>query len=399
MTTVSENGHRRKTDADWNPEADLENNDKKKIVDFAFDGATTTSGQRRSNSIEGMTWGGMVGEALASGRADLDRRTHIAVYGRPPLRYSVILGRGYPGRYFHLCLVAAQSVLRSRSNCDAFTREFLRRRKWYLVSHPLRSVYCRFSRQTDLFDRQTDLMCLAVYITTLLQGSGASASRWLQSIAEKSESESALPAAQLLAKAAQIAILDRRATSHPSAVWDELKCFSRDTNLIETMQKMDSSFVKGRSVYRAALSMGWGEKIPKDPNAVACLSIYSWLRHPAHFRFIVERAIVSTGGTTAVGTLAGSLAGISLGLSNIPSTWISEIQSAPYDREFLGKMCRRLTDWPHGVDDLHSAPAFPIYPVRQAVRNAGLGISKFVNALIRQPHIAFARYKASKKKK
>ncbi len=383
----------------YRPEMNLGNNEKQKDVDLGFAWTSTTSGQRRSSSIEGMFWGTMIGEALASGRAPHNRQTQLAVYGRPPLRFSLILGRGYPDRHFHFCLIATQAILRSRSNSEAFLREFLRRRSWYYFSHPIRSFWSLIARKKTDWNRQTELMSFGIQLAPILQGSGASASRWVQLIAEKTNSEQALPAAQILAKAAQIAILDQRVTNHRVAVWAELESLARDESLSEMMRKMEPMLSQGRSVRMACLLMGWDEKMPADPNAIACLAIYAWLRHSHRFRFVVERSISSTGCTSAVGVLAGALAGISLGLSKIPKEWVSGIQIAPYDREFLSKMNRRLTDWPHGVDDLHRAPAFPVYPIQQLVRNTGLCISKLVNTVVRAPCAIASGLRVTKKGK
>jgi ADP-ribosylglycohydrolase len=377
----------------------LGNNEKQSDVDLVFAWISTTSGQRRSSSIEGMFWGTMIGEALASGRAKHNRQTQLAVYGRPPLRFSLILGRGYPDHHFHFCLISSQAVLRSRSNSEAFLNEFLRRRNWYYFSQPIRLLSSLIARNKTRWDRQTELMSIGIQLASILQGSGASASRWLQLIAEKTNSQSALPAAQILAKAAQIAILDQRVTSHRIAVWAELESLARDENLSEMMRIMEPMLSQGRSVRMATLLMGWGEKMPADPNAIACLAIYAWLRHSHRFRFAVERSISSTGATTTVGVLSGALAGISLGLSKIPTEWVGGIQIAPYDREFLSKLNRRLTDWPHGVDDLHRAPAFPVYPIRQLVRNAGLCISKLVNTILRAPYVIASDLRVTKKGK
>ncbi len=96
-----------------------------------------TGSYRREHSIEGLFWGFAVGEALGLGRANLTRRESIRIYGRGPVSYQLVPGVGIVGDRTQRLWIAAQALIRSRSQYEDFEAEFAKRLRWYLLTLPL----------------------------------------------------------------------------------------------------------------------------------------------------------------------------------------------------------------------------------------------------------------------
>jgi hypothetical protein len=345
-----------------------------------------------------MLYGTMIGEAMSLAMQDLSKWSQFRAFGRPPLRYRGLVAAGAPDRLFHLSLLTCQSVLRSRSNSEAFLFEYQRRRRWYQAATPIVTVSSWFRPWKSAYRRQTDLLASGVFLASLLQGTGARASRWLQAIAQETRTEGALPGALLLAHATQFAILDSRVAMHPTAVLANLAEQSRSDELAKILRAMLPLLESRRGVRQVARQMGWGNGIPRNPNAIASMAVYAWLRHPHRFRFMVERSISCGGASWATGTCAAALGGVGLGKSKIPPEWVSGLSPFPYDSAYFDKLIRRLTDWPHGMDDLHSAPAMSSYPLLQVIRNVRNRLAKLVNRAVRFPSIFCASLKHGEKR-
>ena len=70
-----------------------------------------------------------------------------------------------------------------------------------------------------------------------------------------------------------------------------------------------------------------------------------------------------------MGAVVGGLSGAYLGLGGIPGELSNHISDFAYGPTWISRMVRRLSHWPHGVNDLYSPPGEPAAPLELATVN------------------------------
>ena len=82
------------------------------------------------------------------------------------------------------------------------------------------------------------------------------------------------------------------------------------------------------------------------------VALYAWLRSPDDFRQALTSALNCGGDTDTVGAIVGALAGASVGISGIPSEWLSGFCEWPRSLTVLGQAAERLVEQKLGASAL-----------------------------------------------
>ncbi len=370
------------------------NDELREIDEDRFEDATSWSrvvpSSRRQKSIEGSLFGVAVGEALGLPRHGMTRRSGLRLYGKGPLGYQLIPRIGFCGPRFHLTFSAGQSVLRSYQKQSVFVKDMDTRLRWYgATAFALLSPATTISAlavPTGVGPVDTGLLPRCLLLAAVLQGSGASGSRWIEAaMKELSKDPKLCEAGMVLGAAGQIAAgfdvrdLDRQEVV--KTLIDE----AADEEMIRGLEVLAECFEKKRSLQGLARTIGWSRGVPNDPIAVVLASVYAWLRHPKRFRLAVEPAIALGGQSATVGAIVGGLSGMSLGPRQIPPQWVGGLVAWPHGYTEIKQLALRLTDWPHGAEDLHRAPAMPSFPFFQCIRNCAVVPVIAGNRILRWP--------------
>jgi hypothetical protein len=121
-----------------------------------------------------------------------------------------------------------------------------------------------------------------------------------------------------------------------------------------------------------ARHFGWKDRIDDHIIPIAVMSIYCWLRHPDDIQRATLAAVSLGGQTHLLGAIVGGLVGAHVGISRLPEELTSKLNGFPHGPSWIEKMAHRLSRWPHGEHDLHTAPALASRPVFQLLRNLSL---------------------------
>lgn len=352
---------------------------------------------RRQKAIYGAIVGIAVGEALGLARQGFSRRMGLWLFGRGPLRYQAAPRMGVAGPRLHVTLTAGQAILRSYQKQAVFLKHSQRRLRWYLVTNPLwlspklvlaglRLFWPSSEEERGMPSLGTELLARNLILSTALQGTGVRADRWVEGLAKLSQRNAEVAeASTLIANAAHLASFCDPDSLDAIEIWHELASETTDHGLGTLMDQMLPLLEQGCNVQAVAKKMGWGDGVPSHPYPVTLIAIYAWLRHPYRFRKAVEPAILLGGDTASVGAIVGGLAGIHLSHHKIPPEWMKTLACWPHDRDWMKHLSERLTDWPHGVEDLHHAPALPSHIFFQLLRNLLLSILWMLHAVWRTP--------------
>lgn len=356
--------------------------------------SVVAASSRREKSFEGLLLGCAVGDALSLARDGLSRRKALKIFGRSPIQYRFQPGVGVTGERTHGLLMTVQAVLESKADHRSFGRYLRRRLWWYRQAFPIRSAVRNIERFQKLFSDvpvpcglASDPLVRAIPLGLMLQGNQY-VQPWIESSAQAStRQDHAEDASMLIAHAVQLAqMLDpTERILDPISILDQLMTTVSDSDLHSLLEKLRILLAKGASVHQAARSLGWGDGIPPDLYAISTMGIYAWLRHIHRFRFAVERAALLGGKCGSVASVAGALAGASLGKRSIPPEWLKRLSLFPHDKEWRDKLIDRVKDWPHGVEDIQKARAQPSQIIGQIFRNSFYTIFRAIHVAIRIP--------------
>jgi len=363
--------------------------------DFCW--AHVTGSFRRERSIEGLLLGVTVGDAIGLGRNGLSRQSALKMFGRGPLRFCMIPGVGIVSSDTHRMLMTLQAILRSRSQLELFRRNFAMRLRCYLFSMPVmagRATLVAAMRlclgvpadQSGIDSDDNSPLINGLAIATVLQGTGHSVERWVAVSSEVTHIRpEVVESSVLVARTAYLAIMTNPENFSAISTIDRLIAVTEDLTLSAWLKDLRVGLEENLGTHAMASRLGWGKSIPKSAGPTAIMAIYSWLRHYNSYEKAVERAVLLGGDTVTLGALAGGLAGIHLGAKKIPERWISRLWSWPNGRRWMESLTIRFTDWPHGSEDLHAAPALPARAALQIVRSAVLASCVAMGSAIRIP--------------
>ena len=360
--------------------------------------AQVTESYRRERAIEGLLVGSAVGDALGLHRRGLSRRSAASMFGLSSINYRTIPGIGLVSKDTHRMLMAMQATLRSRSQLDKFRDDFAKRLKWYLLTVPVTAgratnvaalkLWTGVSSQlSGVASTDGNPLVSAIALATVLQGTGHSVERWIAASTKLTHaSEEVLDAALLVAHTAHMALMVPHHKLDSLQVLEALIRHTKEPSLNELLAAVRIPLRQGKSVYGAQQAIAAFKGTPvAHADETAVLAVYAWLRHPNSFRRAVTSAIRIGGDSSTLAALVGGFAGIHLGSESIPKAWSRQLSTWPQNRRWIARMTSRLTDWPHGSEDLHQAPSLPVYPIRQLFRSCGLAIGVGIGAVLRFP--------------
>lgn len=336
----------------------------------------------RKEHIHGLLLGVAIGDALGLPRENLCRRLGLKMFGRGPLRYQLSRGRGIYSDDTQLMLLTAQALLKSRSDGKAFRRIFQKRLSWYLLSFPVgagratlqAAAKCWLASlrlPTGVNSAGNGAATRALINALAIHGTGHRLSRWVAESTKLTHSHPlATDGCQVLA-----ALADHGANCKPDKFDSQiaLAVAIQASSMPEIKLKLSElqSFLEQRRSPRAvARHFGWDQHISGFIVPTTIMATYCWLRYPSDFRRAVESAVLLGGDTDSVAAIVGGLVGAHIGARRIPAELVNGIKSISHGTAWIEKLADRLSHWPHGPDDLHSAPALPCDPVGQLARNA-----------------------------
>lgn len=347
---------------------------------------------QRERAAEGMLVGTAIGEALALPRNGLSRCNGLRLFGRPPLNFRFAPGVAVPDEQTHAMIITVQAILESRADHRLFAKSLRKRIFAYRLSRPVvhiadlawKAIYGRKNRR-GFAGRLTNPLIRCLPISLMVQGT-SSARAWLEtSNSCTMDYEICAAPTLLLAHAMQIVQLNDAREFGATAI---LQCLSNSTHtagLKGWLVQFQPFLTEKYSVARVAKIMGFQHGIPRQIEAITLISIYAWLRHLTSFRTTVERTACLGGECAITSAIAGALSGASLGKDAIPMEWRNKLQMYPYDNNWLEQVVARITDWPHGVEDIQDAHGEPVLPVGQCIRNKAIACITLIHRLLRLP--------------
>lgn len=335
----------------------------------------------RRKHIHGALLGAAVGDALGHARQGLKRRTALQIYGRPPLTYRMLAGRGIYTSDTQLMLMTAQALLNSRTDLGSFRRAFRCRLSWYALSLPhgcgwatyraaLRSWLVRFRLPSGVNSSDNGPGASAVFTALAIHGTGHRLPKWIDETAQLTRRN---PLAQdgcvVLAVLADEAATIKQAQFDASHTLDKAIEASTCEEIKSKLKQLKPFLEQSRSPSAVARHFGWEHGIDRAMVPTTVMAAYCWLRYPRDYRRAVQSAICLGGDSSSMGAIVGGLTGAHLGVDAVPKSLVQRLGGTPHDPDWIKALADRFSHWPHGLDDLHMAAAQTSDPPLQFLRN------------------------------
>ncbi len=322
-----------------------------------------------------------IGDALGLARENLSRRVALRMYGRAPLSYRLVPGKGIYSDDTQLMLMTAQALLKSRSDPKSYRRIFQGRLKWYPFSLPvgagkatlLAAAKCwlrRLRLPTGVNSAGNGAASRAIFTALAIQGTGHRLNRWVEESTKLTHKHPlAIDGCQVLANLADYGATCKAGQFNATEALQRAIANSSQAKIKDKLIELKPFLEQQRSPSAVARHFKWDYGISGFIVPTTVMATYCWLRNPTDFRRAVESAVLLGGDSDSVAAIVGGLVGAHVGGQNIPKELIEQLSGYPHGAPWIEKMAERMSHWPHGLDDLHFAPAQTTDPLGQLLRN------------------------------
>ena len=340
----------------------------------------------RKDAIHGLMIGVAIGDAVGLSREGLSRRGALKMFGRPKLAYRLLPGVGVYSDDTQLMLMSAQSILRSFSEWRPFSRSYLSRLGWYALSLPAGAGKATMIAALKSWLRVTGLpsgcnsagngpVTRAMFLTLALHGTDHRIAKWVEDSTRLTHTHPlAIDGCLVISRLTQLAGITWTKSLDVSEALQQAVSVSKEPELRNKLAELKPFLDRSRSPSAVARHFGWEKGISGFIVPTTVMAAYCFLRYPNNFDQAVRSAIRLGGDTDSVAAIVGGLVGAHIGYQKLPSDLIERLKVAPHDAVWIGEMAERLSHWPHGVDDIHSAPA-PFIESADAVVSQSVDVS------------------------
>lgn len=337
----------------------------------------------RRKSIEGMLFGIAVGDALGLAYEGLNRRQILRRLRRRPPQYALVSSRGLGSDEIQMAGMTGQAILRSVCKSENFLDSLAWSFRWWFVGLPFGiglgtakaciKLWLGFNPENSgsrSAGNGPAVRALVIGATLIGTDVESRIERWCQlSALLTHKAPQATAGSILLGQAAAIAIMDKLDRDNRLAVLDQLIELSRNDEITELLQKLKPCLEANMAPARVAKRLGWKKGVSGYMPHTLTMAIYCWLRYYNDFGKAVYSAVRLGGDTDSVAAITGGLVGLSAQVDSIPDHLIAKYGDWPADLAWHEQLASRLTEWPHGEEDILSAPAEPFFWPGQIIRN------------------------------
>ena len=350
-----------------------------------------------------------ISDALGFPREGLERRTALKMFGSPKPVYRLLPGLGIYSDDTQLMLMAAQALLRSRSEWRPFSRSYHSRLAWYPLSLPVGAGKATLLAAFKSWLRITGLpsgcksagngpATRAIFLTLALHGTDHRIPKWIEDSTRLTHTDPlALDGCLVLSRLAQLAGTTKTKTIDRLDSLQKAIAGSKEAAIRDKLTELIPFLSQSRSPSAVARHFGWDRGISGFIVPTTVMATYCFLRYPTNFEHAVQSAIRLGGDTDSVAAIVGGLVGAHIGYNKLPMDLVKRIKVFPHDAEWIAEMAERLSHWPHGVDDLHFAPGLPSNPLMQLLRNLAILLLVIIHLVLRIPFVLLAWFTLHRK--
>ena len=302
--------------------------------------------------VTGSLLGAAVGDALGLPYEGLSPRRAVRLLGAPN-RFRFVFGWGMVSDDTEHTCMAAQALLCSDGNVDAFRVQLGRRFRFWLLGLPagiglatLRAIlklWIGFDPRTSGGFSAGNGPCMragilgaAITDGALLREMVAASSRITHTDPKAEYAALAIALAARLASEGSI-VAGKQYTSELRSMLPE-----QAGELISLIDRAVGAVNEGQSTQEFAEMLGLQRGVTGYAYHTAPVVIHAWLANQRDFRSAVTAVILCGGDADSTASIVGSIVGAGVGKQGIPSEWIQEILEWPRSVGWMERLGNQL---------------------------------------------------------
>jgi ADP-ribosylglycohydrolase len=310
----------------------------------------------RESVLAGVLLGTAVADALGLPREGLCRERARRLFGPPPLRHRLVLGRGLVSDDTeHTCLVA-QALLRRPGDAGAFARSLAWGLRWWLLRLPAgvgrataRSVLKLWAgfppERSGVFSAGNGPAMRAALLGVCLRDEEALRAHVRASTRLTHTDPRAERGALLVALAARHGAARGPQEVDAGAFLAEARAAAEgDAELAGLLMRLEEHLRRGATAAEWADALGQRRGVSGYVYHTVPVALYGWLRWPGDFRRAVEEVIALGGDADTTGAITGALCGATAGTGRIPTEWLADLVDWPLSVRWMRALAGRLAE-------------------------------------------------------
>jgi ADP-ribosylglycohydrolase len=302
--------------------------------------------------------GTAVGDALGLPREGVSRERARRLFGDPPLRHRLVLGRGLVSDDTeHTCFVG-QALLSAPADADHFSRLLAWRLRLWLLGLPagiggatLRAVLKLWAgcppTRSGVWSAGNGPAMRAALLGVCLGDDRDRLRAYVRTSTRLTHTDPRAERGALLVALA----------AHHGAAWGPgpislasfLDSISEerpgfDAELLTLLDRLEEHARRDAPAAELAEILGARRGVSGYVYRTVPLALYCWLRSPADFRRAVEEVIALGGDADTTGAIVGGLAGATVGAAGIPAEWLDGLIEWPRTVGWMRALAARLAE-------------------------------------------------------
>jgi ADP-ribosyl-[dinitrogen reductase] hydrolase len=312
----------------------------------------------RRDQLAGLLLGTAVGDALGLPREGLSPGRARALFGDPPLRHRLVIGRGMVSDDTeHACLVGT-ALLREPADPARFARALAWGLRLWLLGLPagvgfatLRAtlkLWIGFGPEhSGVFSAGNGPAMRAALLGVCLGHDPERLRAFVRASTRLTHTDPRAERGALL-----VALAAQHGAEHgPTGVNADVFLNGVrqlpgliDEELGPLLTKVEDHLRRGAPAAELVAALGSHRGITGYVYHTVPVALYCWLRSPGDFRRAVEEVIALGGDADTTGAIVGALAGATLGEAGIPAEWLAGLAEWPRcSVTWLRELARRLS--------------------------------------------------------
>jgi len=315
--------------------------------------------------LKGLLLGQAVGDAIGLPREGLSRRRAGRMFGGPPLRHRLVLGRGMcSDDTEHVCMTAV-ALLKARGDPRRFAGALAWQMRGWFLSLPagLGMATARsciklclgfppsrsgvWSAGNGPAMRATAIGAVCSAQPDLLREAVRASTRMTHT--DPRAEEGALAVAMAAAHSIQ-----RGPRIDADAFMHELLAQVRGEELHRNLNVVRTLLAEGASADRLAEALGLDRGVSGYINHTVPAVVFCWLEAAGDFRRAVESVVVLGGDADTTGAIVGGIVGAGVGESGIPGDWLDGMREWPRTPAYLRRLGQCLAELTAGQGNVQT---------------------------------------------
>lgn len=295
--------------------------------------------------------GTAIGYSVGLPREGLSRARATALFGKPPLRQSLVFGKGMCSDDTEHAILTLLALRRSNNNTAQFKAKLAWSLRWWIARLPAGTGMATLKACIKLW---LPIVKRASAINSAGAGPAMRSAVIGLAITDQNAMTEHVIASTKLTHADPKAIAGSLCLAHAAQLASSSTPELYPTDLIETLLDRLSAHLgdEMRSNLRLIATMLEANASPQDfanaigqpkgisgyINHVVPAALYCWLHHPTDFRRTIEASVSLGGDTDTVAAIAGALAGTRLGTDSIPDDWMTNLSEWPCNIAWMTRL-------------------------------------------------------------